>query len=271
MKKIGYQGVRGCYSEQASKIFFRESIEFKQYKTFRDVFEGLKNEEIDFAVLPIRNSITGGIREVMDLLFEEEAYVIGEVTLKIEHVLIGFPESSLNEIEYVYSHPEALSQCKNFLEKMNFKIIPSFDTAGSVMEVKSSGKRNSAAIASKYAAERYGMKVLRENIQDSENNYTQFFILRRDLFISDGSDKTSLIFITEHKPGALYKALEAFAKRNINMLHLESRPIKDQPWNYSFYVDIEGNLRDRKISEALKDLRENTLFIKVIGSYKSKW
>ncbi len=266
---VGYQGVKGAYSEFAAKKFFGEKCLLRPHKTFKEVFDSLDEGKIRFAVVPVRNSVTGGIREVMDLLFEREIRVTGEVTLKIEHVLVSLPEAELKDIKYVYSHPEALAQCKRFLKERNWVVYPSYDTAGSVLEIKRRKLFEAAAIASEYAAKLYDMKILLRSIQDSKDNYTKFYVLSKEEKVPEDSDTTSVIFITEHVPGALYRALGAFAERNINLLHIESRPIRDQPWNYSFYIDFEGSLNDQKIKDALKDLKKRSVWLKILGSYKS--
>jgi chorismate mutase/prephenate dehydratase len=181
------------------------------------------------------------------------------------------PKATLDTIKYVYSHPQALGQSRNYLKKLNVEVIPAIDTAGSVKMIKESGKLDSAAVASAGAAELYGMKILAKEIEDNPHNFTRFFILSKEDSPPTGSDKTSIVFSLKHKPGSLYDSLGEFAKRNINLTKLESRPTRHQPWEYNFYMDFSGHREEKGIAEALKSLEEHAVFVKILGSYpKSK-
>ncbi len=193
--------------------------------------------------------------------------MIGETQLRIVHCLIGLPEANIDSIKEVYSHPQALGQCKSFLIKMGWKQFPTYDTAGSVKAIQESGIINKAAIASARAAEIYGMKILVRGIEDNNNNYTRFFILSNRDASPSGDDKTSIVFAVKHNPGALYDALKELALRKINLTRIESRPTRQKPWEYNFYVDFEGHYIDEKINTALQYLANSTIFVKILGSY----
>lgn len=233
-----------------------------------EVFDSVQSGEADYGVIPIENSSTGSIRKSLDLLLAREVRVIGESKVRVSHTLLGMKGVKLSDIERVYSHPEAISQCEGFLRGHNWVVIPSLDTAGAARFIAETNDRRSAAIASERAASIYGLEVIARNIQDMPVNITRFFVISLNEQLSRDSDTTAAFFATKHKPGSLWRALGAFAKRGINLLWLESRPIKGEPWNYSFYVEFEGSLRDEVIKEAIQELRELTIWVKVLGSYK---
>jgi chorismate mutase / prephenate dehydratase len=197
--------------------------------------------------------------------------VCAETELRISHCLIAMPEATLDSIKYVYSHPQALGQSRNYLKKLNAEIVPAVDTAGSVKMIKESGKLDSAAVASARAAEIYGMKILAKEIEDNPHNFTRFFVLSKEDAPPTGNDKTSIVFSLKHRPGSLYDCLGEFAKRNINLTKLESRPTRHQPWEYNFYMDVSGHREEPAVGETLKALEEHAVFVKILGSYpKSK-
>jgi len=222
-----------------------------------------------YGVVPIENSIEGSVNQTYDLFLEYDLKVCGEIILKVVHCLISHPGTGLNSIKTVYSHPQALAQCRKFLEKLDCRLISTFDTAGSVKMIKEEGLKNAAAIASERAAQIYGMNVLVKEIGDTPNNYTRFFVLSTQDSPYSGEDKTSIIFSVKSIPGALYHVLEEFAIRNINLTKIESRPTKRTPWEYNFYLDFEGHRSEEKCREALKAIENKALFVKMLGSYKA--
>ncbi len=264
--KIAFQGERGAYSEIAAIKYFGINIEIIPCKTLADTFYVAENEA-DFAIVPIENSIEGSVNEACDLLLITNLKIVGEIYVKIEHALISYHENTLKDIKRVFSHPQALAQCRKFISKLNLEAIPYYDTAGSVKMLSENYIKDAAAIASKRAAELYNMKIIAENISDEENNFTRFIVLGKKEAKSSGKDKTSIIFATKHEPGALYKALEEFAIRNINLTMIISRPIKGKPWEYNFYVDFEGHINEEKIIDCLNGLKKKTTFLKILGSY----
>jgi len=234
-----------------------------------DVFESVEKGETPYGVVPIENSIEGSVNQTYDLFLEYDLKVCGEIVLKIAHCLIAHPGTRLNSIKTVYSHPQALAQCRKFLEKLGCRLISTFDTAGSVKMIKEEGLKDAGAIASQRAAEIYGMKVLAKEIGDTPNNYTRFFVLSKQDSPPSGQDKTSIIFSVKSIPGALHHVLKEFAVRDINLTKIESRPTKRTPWEYNFYLDFEGHRNEQKCREALESIRDKTLFVKILGSYKA--
>ncbi|MEM2111638.1 MAG: prephenate dehydratase [Candidatus Bathyarchaeia archaeon] len=265
--KVAFQGEIGAYSETTVYKFFGSLAEAVPCKWFSDVFRSVEAGETDFGVVPIENSLEGSVTPVYDLFLEFDLKVCGEAILKIVHCLIANRNVDLSSVRVVYSHPQALGQCRNFLERLGRDIISTYDTAGSVKLIKEKNMVDAAAVASERAAEIYDMKILIKNIADNPNNYTRFFILSKSDAPQSGDDKTSIIFSTKHAPGALYKALGEFALRGINLTKIESRPTKQKPWEYNFYVDFEGHRTEPRCAEALEKLKTNTLFVKILGSY----
>ncbi|MEJ2272691.1 MAG: prephenate dehydratase [Candidatus Bathyarchaeota archaeon] len=267
--KAAFQGELGAYSEMAVYNFFGQNIEVKPCKSFDDVFESVKLGNANYGVVPIENSIEGSVNRTYDLFLEYDLKVCGEIIIRVSHCLIAHKNSKLEQIKTVYSHPQALAQCRKFLEQHNLKTISTFDTAGSVKMIKEEKMMDSAAIASERAAYIYGMTILEREIEDVKNNSTRFFVLDKQDSPYSGDDKTSIIFAAKSIPGALYKVLKEFADRNINLTKIESRPTKQTPWEYHFYLDFEGHRTETKCQEALKSIEDKTLFIKILGSYKA--
>ncbi len=265
--KIAFQGEIGAYSEEAALKFFGNNIQTIPCQTFGDVFKKVEKGKADFGIIPIENSLEGSIGQNYDLLLKSKLRISGETILRIRHCLIAKKGARLNSIEEVYSHPQALGQCREFLEKLKVKLIPFYDTAGSVKEIKEKGLKNAAAVASKGAAIFYNMAILKEGIETNHHNYTRFFIISRKETKPTGRDKTSIVFSAEHKPGALFNALKVFANQKINLTKIESRPIPGRPWEYNFYLDFEGHQAEKKIMMVLKELKSYAIFLKVIGSY----
>jgi len=265
--KVAFQGEIGAYSEIAVYKHFTSDAQTIACKSFSDVFKSVEAGNADYGVVPIENSIEGSVNQVYDLFLEYDLKVCGEIILKIEHCLLANRNADLNSIKVVYSHPQALAQCSNFLERLGYEIIPTYDTAGGAKIVKERGTNDVAAIASERAAEIYGMKILARDISNTPDNYTRFLVISTEDSPPTGNDKTSIIFSLKHVPGSLYKALEEFALREINLTKIESRPTKRRPWEYNFYLDFEGHRNDPKCMEALKGLEKKATFIKILGSY----
>ncbi|MEJ2048056.1 MAG: prephenate dehydratase, partial [Dehalococcoidia bacterium] len=211
--------------------------------------------------------LEGSISQSYDLLLDSSLKVCGEIELRVVHCLIANPGVRLDSIKRVYSHPQALGQCKALLKHLNCELIPTYDTAGSVRMIKEQGITDGGAIASTRAAEIYQMKVIAREIEDNPNNFTRFFILSREDSPPSGNDKTSIVFSVKDKPKALYHFLGEFAKRDINLSKIESRPTRHKPWEYNFYLDFDGHREDKVAQEALASSEEHTLFVKILGSY----
>ena len=265
--KIAYYGEEGSYSEQAAIQHFGNSSILQGYRFLPEIFDAVKNGTA-YGIVPIENSTEGPVTQTYDLLLESNLTIVGEVIVKIDHCLIANPGIGMKDIRTVYSHPQALGQCRSYIEKHGFNSMPFYDTAGSVKMIKEKKLNDSAAVASSMAASVYKMKVLARSIQSNKRNFTRFIVMaKKNKTIS--WNKTSIAFGSRHKSGSLFHALNCFAKNGINLLYIESRPIIGRPWEYNFYIDCEGSIKDKKLSAALKELRKDTTFVKILGSYKS--
>ena len=265
--RVGFQGEQGAYSEAAALQVFPEA-DVVPMPHLEDVFEALVAGKVDAAVVPIENSLAGCIVRAYDLLRQHDLFITGETILPIEHCLLALPGQALEEIQRVHSHPQALDQCDAFLRKHGMQPISAHDTAGAARLIAEEGRRGEGALASRQAAEDYGLEILAEDVQTAHHNRTRFVVLERSPAArGDGPQKTSLVFATDHRPGALYHALTPLAEREVNMLKLESRPSRGQPWVYVFHLDIEGHREDGKVREALAALSSITTMLKVLGSY----
>ena len=264
---VAFQGEAGSYSEDASLRFFGPSTQAKPFESLDNVFKAVEQDETQFGVVPIENSLEGSISRTYDLFLDSILKVCGEAELRVSHCLIASQKSRLDLIKRVFSHPQALGQCQTFLRHLGCELIPTYDTAGSVKMIKEKGTTDDGAIASARAAEIYGMKIMAREIEDNPNNFTRFFILSKQDSPPSGNDKTSVVFAVKHQPGALYEFLKAFAARNISLTKIESRPTRQKPWEYNFYLDFEGHRDDKASQEALDGLAKISLFVKVLGSY----
>ncbi|MDD5127243.1 MAG: prephenate dehydratase [Dehalococcoidales bacterium] len=265
--EVAFQGESGAYAEEAAFQFFGTTIQVKPCETLENVFKAVESGEARFGVVPVENSLEGIISRVYDLMLESNLRVCGETELRVSHCLISVFEANLDTIKRVYSHPQALAQSRKFLKHLSVELVPTDNTATSVRLVKEKGTPDSAAIASARAAEIHGMKIIAREIEDNPNNFTRFFILCQQDAPPSGNDKTSIVFSTKDRPGALHEALKAFASRSINLTKLESRPTRQKPWEYNFYLDFAGHREDKKNKEALQELEAISIFVKVLGSY----
>ena len=263
---VGFQGEIGAYSEKAINLYFSKASS-KAYKTFSDLFDALENEQIELAILPIENSIEGSVIESYELLLKSKVSVVGEINVKIEHCLISHNDTSKDDIDVIYSHTQALGQCKAYLKNSGCDAVTTYDTAGSVKMIKEKNMKRAAAIASKDTAKLYDMSVIEENIQDHEDNFTRFFCLSKIPTKSTGNDKTSIVFSAGDVAGSLYKALKEFADGDINLTKLESRLTRKKAWEYNFYLDFEGHIDDENCKKAIQELVNLGSSVKILGSY----
>ena len=263
---VGFQGEIGAYSEKAINLYFSKASS-KAYKTFSDLFDALENEQIELAILPIENSIEGSVTESYELLLKSKVTVVGEINVKIEHALISHNGTNKDDIDVIYSHTQALGQCKAYLKNSGCDAVTTYDTAGSVKMIKEKNMKRAAAIASKDAAKLYDMSVIEENIQDHEDNFTRFFCLSKIPTKSTGNDKTSIVFSAGDVAGSLYKALKEFADGDINLTKLESRLTRKKAWEYNFYLDFEGHIDDENCKKAIQELVNLGSSVKILGSY----
>ena len=267
--KIGYQGVKGSFSEEAMIKYFGENHTTTDYEEFEDVFLALKNNKIDYGILPIENSCTGAITTVYDLLAKYGLYIVGEECIKIDQNLIGIKGTKLEDIKEVYSHPQGFEQSREFLSNYNnLKLIPFHNTAISAKYLSEINDKSKAAIASLRAAEIYGLDVIKNEINDKDNNHTKFIIIGRKLESSNECNKITVVFSLDDKSGTLYNLLRHFAENNINMIKIESRPSKNEPWQYLLYVDFEGNVENDDVKKAIKLIEGKSEYFKLLGNYK---
>ncbi len=268
--KISYQGEPGAFSEQAAKAYFGRSCKTVARETFSEIFEDVAARRSAFAVVPIENSLHGSVHQNFDLLWKHRVRITGEVKLRINMNLLALPGVRISDLRAVYSHPQALGQCDRFLRSLKkAPARPFYDTAGAAKMIAVEQRRDAAAIASRQAADDYGLHILRAGIESDHRNFTRFLIIGMKEVRPKKNPKTSLIFSTKNIPGALFKCLSVFALRNINLLKIESRPIVGAPWEYLFYVDIEGDARERECINALNHLQELTSYFKNLGSYET--
>ena len=265
--RVGFQGEHGAFSEQAVLQHFGPKTETVPIKSIREVFNLTEVGAVDLGVVPIENSIEGSVSESYDQLITSSVKVVGEEVVRVVHCLIALPETKASDVKVVYSHPQALAQCRNFVASMRAEPRVTYDTAGSVKMIREEKLRGAAAIASERAAEIYGLKVLKKGIEDYGRNFTRFLVISKTEGRKQKASKTSVIFSVPHTPGSLYNVLEVFARRKINLVKIESRPTRQQPWEYYFFVDIEGHHRDAGVSQAFAEVAPKTVFLKVLGSY----
>jgi len=269
LKTVAFQGETGAYSERAAREFFGAAWQVMPCRTFRDVFVALHEGHVQAAVLPIENSLAGSVHQNYDLLLQYHLHITGEVILRISHHVMVLPGVKWENVQRVYSHPQALEQCREFLERRpELEIVPSYDTAGSAKLIAEHGWHDAAAIASAQAAEHYGLEVLHRSVESNHKNYTRFLILKKEAVKPEAHAKTSIVFSTPHTPGALFKALAVFALRDINLLKIESRPLHGSPWHYTFYLDFEGTPSQSHCQKALDHLSEISDLLRVLGAYE---
>ena len=269
MARVAFQGERGAYSEMAALQYFPKATLVSK-KSFAEAFSAVEEKKADVAVIPVENSIEGSVGEVYDLLLNTKLAAVGEVYQRVRHCLIANRGVSIKDVKVVHSHPQALGQCRAYLQRKKLDAMPAYDTAGSVKMVKDQKLRDAAAIASRRAAELYCMEILDEGIEDRKNNYTRFLVMSpaKKQPKKDANYKTSIIFSVKHVPGALFGILEEFASGQLNLTKIESRPTKETPWEYNFYVDFEGHATDAPARKALAAIRGRTSYLKILGSYK---
>lgn len=273
MKQIAIQGEVESFHHQAARAFFGDDTKLVHCHNFREVFETLMSGAADHAVVAVENSLYGSLNEVHDLMSKHKAWIVGEVYLRIEFCLIGLPGAKLEEITEVHSQVFALSECEDYLDSVlpQAKRFEEHDTAGSVGLIKEWNDPTKAAIASRDAAKHHGLEVLASNIETHHENYTRFAVLAPQKEQVDGANKTSLVLTTrdDTKPGALLRALQVFAERNINMTMLQSRPILGKAWHYLFYIDVEFGTEDAQYEDVMNKLYEAGCQVQVLGSYKA--
>jgi len=270
--KIAFQGIRGAYSELSLRRHFGKEAEAIGYMSFEEVFESVEQGAVDFGYIPAENTIAGTVAENYDLLLTRQVAIAAEVYTPIRHTLLAKEGSDVASIRKAYSHPHALSQCRRFLQQQGIEPVLVYDTAGAARMVSRSTEAGCAAIASELCAAYYGLQILSTDIQSNVSNTTRFFVIARKDRIPEpipDAVKTSLAFQTRHYPGALVDCLTIFKRHNLNMTKLESRPIPEEPWKYTFYTDFEGGIDQDDVRFALMELETRALMVKLLGSYPS--
>ena len=265
---IAFQGEKGAFSEEAAFNYLGQDINPVPCQSFKDVFEAVKSESCQYGIIPIENSFTGSIHQNVDLLLDYELFIVGEIILRIRHNLLTLKPVESKEIKKIISHPQALQQCSNYLDTFDAEITPVYDTAGSAKIVAENQDPSIASVASERAAADYGLTIHKKGIENDHQNFTRFLIITRKPIQPKEAYKTSVVFSTKDIPGALFKALAVFAMRDINLLKIESRPLRKGPWQYWFYLDFEGHMEQEACQKAIDHLGELTDFIKVLGSYE---
>ena len=265
-ESVACQGVEGAYSGVTANALFPDSpVRF--YKQFEDVFEAVNKGEAKFGVIPVENSTAGSVHESYDLIMKYRFYVVGAYDLKIEHCLCAKADTKYEDITDVFSHPQALSQCNNFLKSFDFTGVNFSNTAAAAEFVAKSSKNNIAVICSELAAKKYGLKILKRNVQNNNNNRTRFIVISKELVIGEDADKISLIFSAPHTTGSLYRVLGRFSMAGLNLTKLESRPIENADFDYYFYVDVMGSVKDESTLDLICALYDELPEFEFLGNY----
>ncbi len=262
---VGFQGEHGAWGEMAARAFDPKAIPIT-LKEFPDVFSAVEKSQLDFGIVPVENSIEGAVNQVNDLLVETSLQIVGEVRIPVHHCLLALPETDYRDIKVVYSHPQALAQCRGFITRNKLEPRPFYDTAGAAMMLSNERPKAAAAIASRLSAELYGLEVLKENIEDHDSNSTRFVVLARQKSQKKGN-KCSIIFSTTHKAGSLFGVLKIFSDAGINLTRIESRPIRDETKKFAFLMDFAGSDSDPKIAAVLEKVKESAPTYKFLGCY----
>ncbi len=266
LKLVGFQGEHGAYSEIAARVA-RELWIPIPCADFADVFESVSQGAIDVGVVPVENSIEGQVAQVTDLLIETQLTIVEEVAVPIRHCLLTLPDADHREIRTVWSHPQALGQCRGFLQRQKLESRAYYDTAGAALTLVRERPKGVAVIARKLCADIYGLEVIKEGIEDNESNTTRFLLISKTPALEPG-DKCSLVFATANRAGALFDVIKLFSDRNINLTRIESRPKRSDPGNVAFLLDFLGNVNDPKITEVLAEVEKVTSSLRILGCYK---
>ncbi len=265
--KAAYQGIDGAYSQEAVFQYFGEKVSTLGCTTFEEVVAAVERGVADYGFLPAENSAAGTIVQTYDLLLESTLSIVGEYYLPVHHNLMIHPDANLEDVEVVYSHPQALAQCAQTIKRFRMRPEATWDTAGSAKKLREEGLTHAAAIASAYAAQVYELKIVAAGIEDLDHNTTRFFILSKKPAAAARAHKTSILFSSKNEPGALVNCLQEFSSRRINLTKIESRPDRRHPWNYIFYLDFEGHIEDPPVEQALLNLLKRATLVKILGSY----
>lgn len=268
MTIVAFQGEHGAYSEEAVRQHFGESAEALPCAAFEEIFESVESGRANYGMVPVENSTAGSINKSYDLLLEHDLKVHGEVLVRVRHNLLTIPGGA-GEIREVRSHPQALAQCENYLNRHRYKAVTWYDTAGSAKDLAATPTAGVGVIASYLAAQYYNLEIVERGIEDFQHNYTRFFVVGEGDAPRKAGEryKSSLVFVVPERPGTLFAALGEFARRKINLTKIESRPRRGRLWQYVFYLDCDGHWQDPSVSEAIMHLLNQAVFVKLFGSY----
>ena len=267
MPRVAYQGIPGANSEIAVRQHFGDDVDLHPCQHFNHLFAVLRTEKVDYSLLPVENALAGSVSGAYELLLDHDVRIQAEVILHVHHALLANPGTALEDVRTVRSHPQALLQCERFLQRHDMKSVSWFDTAGAARDLSQSPQPGVAVIASKLAGKLYGLDLLAGDIEDEQFNYTRFLLMGHGDPAPSDYNKTSIVFATRHRPAALYECLGEFAKRDLNLTKLESRPRRNRPWEPLFYLDFEGHWQEPRCQELLMQLLQLTSFVKMLGSY----
>ena len=264
---VACQGVEGANSQAAAGRFFQNPL-IMYFDTFDAVFSAIENGLCDYGVIPIENSTAGSVNQVYDLMYKHEFKIVRSARLKIDHNLVAVPGVKLSDIKEVISHPQAIGQCEKYLASLKgITITPYENTAKAAKYVAESGRRDIAAISSKYCSELYGLDIVASSIQDNGNNYTRFICISKNLEIYPGAEKTSVMLTAPHRPGSLYSVLGKFYGLGMNLIKLESRPIPDRDFEFMFYFDVKASVYSDKFIQLIGELEQISDEFRYLGSY----
>ncbi len=264
---VAFQGEHGAYSEEAVRQHFGRDVETLPCPNFQRLFEAALTREATYGMLPVENALAGTVAQSYELLFEHDMRVQAEVILRVQHMLLAPAGTKLADIKRVKSHPQALAQCEGYLRRRGFEAVVAYDTAGSARDLAAHPEPQTAAIASALAGKLYNLDVLESGIEDQKQNYTRFLMIGHGDPEPGDHNKTTVVFAVKDRPGALYECLGEFATRGINLTKIESRPRKGKPWQYYFYLDIEGHANEPACEAALSALLRRAAMLKLLGSY----
>ena len=267
MPKVAYQGIPGANSEIAARQHFDDDVDCVPCQDFNHLFDALHSRQVDYSLLPVENALAGSVSGAYEMLLDHDVRIQAEVILHVHHALLVNRGTNLADLRKVRSHPQALMQCSRFLKRHGLDSEGWYDTAGSARDLAESPQDGIGAIATELAGELYDLEVLEKQIEDEQFNYTRFLLMGHGDPEPSDYNKTSIVFATRHRPAALYECLGEFAKRDLNLTKLESRPRRNRPWEPLFYLDFEGHWQEPRCQDVLTQLLQLTSFVKMLGSY----
>jgi len=265
--EVAFQGEDGSYAQEVAFNFFGKSVKTRQCDMLDEVFALVQERRSAYGIVPVENSQEGSMGRTYDLLLESKVMVCGEMHIRMTYSLVASKSASLGSLKKIYSHPHALAQCQSFLRHLGCELIPAYNTTAVIKMIRDKKAHDIAVITSETVAFTYDMQILAREVEDNPRNSTRFFILAKNDSERTGDDRTSIVMLLKHKPGTVYAAVKIFADRGINLTKVEARPTRKTPWEYNFYLDFEGHRNDAVVADALEQLKKETEFLKVLGSY----